>query len=131
MNRRSIMGLLGLAPVASVVAPSPLMSDAVTMPLGDSAACGPPPNSSADLLRAAYKAGLFPEAELRKAIVRERGWSAVPGQETIEGYKSISAVAKRRMIDKAREDDAWRRFLEGDPTTFWDLASKAGGLLKK
>ena len=130
MNRRRVMSVLGFAPVAvsSVASGSAVADYPVQPPLaGPALASGP---TSQEVLRMAYKAGLVPDALLRRAVLEEHGrYRPFAHEKTIEGYRSFSAVAKHRLLEEARTDQAWQRFWADDEKSYYGIAENARKLL--
>ena len=125
MHRRSLMALLGLAPVAAVSG-------------GESAAFAPAPSSLASgitsspplapngILRAAFKAGLIDRDTLAAALEKE-SYRSIDYEATVERYKAFSPLAKRRLIEQAKRERALYELLDGGPVSFWDLVRKFEG----
>lgn len=135
-TRRTILGMIGIAPVMPAIAESAASPQAAGMvnttypwkklPLTDANAVMTSSGDTFGMLREGVKAGLIDEATARAIVLEARIGDYSDYETELEAYKSFSAVTKKRMMKQRVEQRAWEGFMAGNP----DARAKARAIIK-
>jgi hypothetical protein len=133
IGRRSLLTLLGFAPVAPLAVPATptLTASLSTTNMFTSSEHRPTmAMTQGEIAKAAIKFGLMSEAEAKDFILSSyRPNGAFVPCPTIEGYSSFSAVAKLRAQEQQQKERLFRNVMNDD-RPWHDIYAKLDKLLE-